>query len=281
MEKQNPSENSSTNKCPSSPSDDSHTLNPANNNMQGESLMKTPWQVLEELACSDDGGNEGDVGGEAPAAVAVGAGAGSSMVVDGRVASEGMLEMKKRKVSDVRDPPSGKPTCPVCHKEFPTWKGAFGHMRAHPDREYRGFFKPPVFDSPSSTQDHPLSDNKGDSAKKSIPEVNSGEKGSASLPVQVLMFDLNEPVDEAGSSHAAEPAEEKSAEERKGLGFDLNETPPPEDYDMMNLSTSYPLFPLYPYVLTVVYRKNKKKRGSFNMQVYHVDTIYPQNKTKA
>jgi len=149
--------------------------------------MKTPWQVLDELRgeSSDDGGengvgggnsnyrrgkngvgggsgdrnnngirgrsggengNGGEVGG---GAVAVGGGGGMVEVVESGVVREGVVG-KKRKTSIVRDPPTGKPTCPLCRKEFTTWKGAFGHMRAHPDRDYRGFFKPPVFESPSN-----------------------------------------------------------------------------------------------------------------------------------
>eukprot|EP00256_Glycine_max_P051886 XP_014617994.1 protein argonaute 2-like [Glycine max] len=324
MQNQNPSEDDSTKKSPSSPSDDtSHPTN-NNNNPQGESLvMKTVWQVLEELGGSgddsdgdsgfgdgapvavavggggdDNGDGDGSVGGGAtvameksdddsdnngdnsgsnlavavvvgggdgsgssgvgatvtvsvavsggggnhgggssggggggPVAVSVAVGGGSTVVESVVVSTEG-VQGRKRKTSIVRDPPTGRPTCPLCQKEFPTWKGAFGHMRAHPDRDYRGFFKPPVFGSPSSTQDQPPRDDKvagDDSAKKSSGEVNNGEKGSASSHVRVPMFDLNEPIEEEGSSHAAEPAEDMSSEEGKGFGFDLNEMPPAED----------------------------------------------------
>nr|KYP66564.1 hypothetical protein KK1_012861 [Cajanus cajan] len=102
--------------------------------------MKTPWQVLEEL-CG---------GSSTPVAVAP--------------VSEGVLQPKKRKTSEVRDPPRGKPICPVCNKEFTSWKAAFGHMRAHPNRDYRGFYKPPAFPSSSSSKDQPppsANNNKG------------------------------------------------------------------------------------------------------------------------
>ncbi|KAH1224115.1 hypothetical protein AAZX31_11G083200 [Glycine max] len=179
------------------------------------------------LSDGDYGGSNGS--GGSPVAVAVAVGGGSTVMESVVVGTEG-VQGRKRKTPLVRDPPTGRPTCPLCQKEFQTWKGAFGHMRAHPDRDYRGFFKPPVFGSPSSTQDQPPSDGKGDdSAKKSTGEDNTAEKGSASLPVRVPMFDLNELIEEDGSSHAAEPAEDMSTGEGKGSGFDLNEMPSAED----------------------------------------------------
>ncbi|KAJ7960466.1 Zinc finger protein [Quillaja saponaria] len=37
---------------------------------------------------------------------------------------------------------SGKPTCRVCKKTFPTMKSLYGHMRSHPEREWRGMHQP-------------------------------------------------------------------------------------------------------------------------------------------
>ncbi|MED6133787.1 hypothetical protein PIB30_031448 [Stylosanthes scabra] len=54
---------------------------------------------------------------------------------------------RRRKAPQIKDPPTGAPICPVCNKTFHCWKAAFGHMRTHPDREYRGFFRPPNFSS--------------------------------------------------------------------------------------------------------------------------------------
>ncbi|XP_061346028.1 uncharacterized protein LOC133291734 [Gastrolobium bilobum] len=146
------SPSSSSPQQPPPPSDDVDTV--VNPTEEGSELnLKTPQQVLEELnAGSDILGDEVSQSG-VPVAMEVG---GSIMVMEGPVLSEG--RGKKRKPSDVRDPPSGTPACPICHREFLTWKGAFGHMRKHPDRNYRGFFKPPHFESPSTTRE-PL--NKG------------------------------------------------------------------------------------------------------------------------
>ncbi|CAJ1930650.1 unnamed protein product [Sphenostylis stenocarpa] len=282
MEKQNPSLEPLSNKSPSSPSGDTLTpiINPTSNNLQGESIMKTPWQVLEELcgeSSDDDSGGEDDLGGGSgnyrreengvsggssddnnnndgvggrssggapPVAVAVavggdGGGSGGRMeMVEGAVVKEGVLA-KKRKTSIVRDPPMGKPTCPLCFKEFPSWKGAFGHMRAHPDRDYRGFFKPPAFGSPSSTKGNKGNTSQsGDGENKSTGEVNHGEKGPSLPPIQALMFDLNEPP---AKENAAEPVAEKTDEngmifrfdlnaaEGSVVGFDLNKMPSAEE----------------------------------------------------
>ncbi|XP_020216085.1 zinc finger protein ZAT2 [Cajanus cajan] len=201
MQEQNPSENSPSN-------DDA----PNPQGGEGE-IMKTPWQVLEEL-CG---------GSSTPVAVAP--------------VSEGVLQPKKRKTSEVRDPPRGKPICPVCNKEFTSWKAAFGHMRAHPNRDYRGFYKPPAFPSSSSSKDQPppsANNNKGGGAKKTnaasdgTDEVDSGGgKEVTPSPNQLFGFDLNEPVEGLGSSHAVE----EGVQEEKDLGFDLNEMPPAEDHE--------------------------------------------------
>jgi len=161
-------------------------MNPMKKNVQGESTMKTPWQVLDELRgeSSDDGENDvgGGSGNHRRGKNGVGGGSGGEngnggdvsggggvppvAVVESGGVREGVMG-KKRKTSVVRDPPTGKPTCALCLKEFPTWKGAFGHMRAHPDRDYRGFFKPPVFGSTSSTQHHhPLKKGNTSESKK-------------------------------------------------------------------------------------------------------------------
>ncbi|KAM7495687.1 hypothetical protein LguiB_030296 [Lonicera macranthoides] len=47
-----------------------------------------------------------------------------------------------------------KPTCSLCGKSFPSKKSLFGHMRCHPDREWRGIQPPPApprTNSPSPT----------------------------------------------------------------------------------------------------------------------------------
>lgn len=189
MEKQNqPSKDSTTPTDPKTPpsspqhpppsDDDSNKVDPSGaSRSTGETkIMKTPLQVLAELASSESseshegGGNGGGGGsgsggglslgggGSGGTSLALAVGGGPMTVVQEPPAGEG--RGKKRKGSEVKDPPSGKPSCPLCFKEFSSWKGAFGHMRKHPDREYRGFYKPPV-STPSSAARESLGGDQG------------------------------------------------------------------------------------------------------------------------
>ncbi|WCJ32802.1 C2H2-like zinc finger protein [Euphorbia peplus] len=56
--------------------------------------------------------------------------------------------VKKRKVAQM-DAPKSEPICSLCGKKFATWKGVFGHLRAHPERPWRGAFPPPKGDTAS------------------------------------------------------------------------------------------------------------------------------------
>lgn len=108
---------------------------------------------MEELRGRAAGGGGGGRGGVVAAAAAAvgGLGLGGRVVMKGR-GRQVQDGKKKRKPSNIIDPPSGTPKCEICLLEFSSWKAAFGHMRAHPERPYRGFFRPPDFSSPSSTQ---------------------------------------------------------------------------------------------------------------------------------
>ncbi|XP_054808766.1 uncharacterized protein LOC129310892 [Prosopis cineraria] len=176
-----------------------------------------------------------------------GAAAGSSealVSVEGGVAAAAEKQGKqKRKASQLSDPPPWPPKCNECGKEFPSWKAAFGHMRAHPDRDYRGFFKPPTSSSSSSPTRQRV--RLGDNINRGV-EQGGGEikRASSASGTRGVGFDLNQPmmeeVEEESNSEAAERSEAHDSsssalvlrnEEQKKVGFDLNQLPPSEEDD--------------------------------------------------
>ncbi|KFK30213.1 hypothetical protein AALP_AA7G232500 [Arabis alpina] len=62
---------------------------------------------------------------------------------------EGEVVKKARKKgsSTLTHPPEGPPICNICRKEFVSWKGVFGHLRSHKNRDYKGYQPPPTFNA--------------------------------------------------------------------------------------------------------------------------------------
>ncbi|KAJ4913988.1 zinc finger (C2H2 type) family protein [Raphanus sativus] len=104
------------------------------------------------------------------------------------------------------NPPEGPPKCNVCGRSFLSWKAVFGHLRAHTDRGYFGFFPPPTF-------------NAAVEASGAAVAASCGGRGLG-LGTGGLNFDLN-----------ADPVDDE--EEETGTGsapkFDLNRSPPQDE----------------------------------------------------
>ena len=113
----------------------------------GESI-RIPWQMME---LTSGGGSAGE-GGSSAVTVAAAVPVMGNLVekamekpglgVEG--GSSGNKGKQKRKMSELKDPPSGNPICPECGRQFASWKSVFGHLRIHSGRSYTGLFPPPV-----------------------------------------------------------------------------------------------------------------------------------------
>ncbi|KAL5569089.1 hypothetical protein UlMin_025664 [Ulmus minor] len=114
--------------------------------------------------------------------------------------SEGARSQRRRR-AEVVAPPGVDPNCRVCGREFGSWKALFGHMRSHPERQWRGAFPPPVEQRHSQEE-----------------QAGAGEGGAEEGRV-AWEFDLNYRPEDAGTS--------SSLEEGGGdADWDLNALPP-------------------------------------------------------
>ncbi|XP_028776683.1 uncharacterized protein LOC114733390 [Neltuma alba] len=204
-------------------------------------------QVVDPTPVGDGSSVAGAAGGEGGSSAAVVSVEGGVMVVEGgsSVASKPGEKpgKQKRKSSQLSDPPPWPPKCNECGKEFPSWKAAFGHMRAHPERDYRGFFRPPTSSSSSSPTRQRVRLAAGENINTGVEEQGGGQKGGSSGAGGVG-FDLNQPTTEEVESSNSEAvqrnqaldstslaAERSAAQEEKKVGFDLNELPASEEDD--------------------------------------------------
>ena len=122
------------------------------------------------------------------------------------------------------DVPSCAPTCYVCKKTFASWKGVFGHLRAH-RRQTPGAFPPPTFTPEGS------------------PERNIGDKSLKEQLAPTLLNLARETMQKMSqdSNTNTTVATGVASPLRRGLDIDLNElttnvlldlnNPPPPEKD--------------------------------------------------
>ncbi|XP_038882231.1 zinc finger protein ZAT4-like [Benincasa hispida] len=116
---------------------------------------------------------------------------------------------KGKKKGELIDPPSTEPKCATCGKTFGSWKAVFGHLRSHPEREYRGAFPPPKIWEEMLRQET--------ARRQHADEGSSGhvEGAAAGMSGRGIEIDLNDPE---------EPEADKDE-----FPFDLNMPAPEND----------------------------------------------------
>lgn len=72
-----------------------------------------------------------------------------------------------------------KPTCIICGKNFPSMKSLFGHMRCHPERDWRGIHPPSSMAKNSSSSSSSVSDADPPKIDAQMGLLASGEKNRA------------------------------------------------------------------------------------------------------
>lgn len=81
-----------------------------------------------------------------------------SSAVKGAGSSSSAKTGKQKRKSGELDAPKGEPRCPLCGSRFGSWKGYFGHLRVHPERDWSGAFPPPTFDPGEEMADEQFQD---------------------------------------------------------------------------------------------------------------------------
>ncbi|XP_061971450.1 uncharacterized protein LOC133694050 [Populus nigra] len=168
------------------------------------------------------------------------AGEGSSLRKRSGKGEESSPHVSKKAKGEMDINPDAEPTCSTCGRTFASWKAVFGHMRAHPDRGWRGAFPPPEW-SPEKPNDQ-----QGDqSALRSqlaprllslaidtLNQMKHDQGHEAGSSTNRRNFDLNtEPPRESESNSGS------SSPPSGGNRFDLNK-PPKADHNDGNEGAS-------------------------------------------
>ncbi|KAJ6928377.1 hypothetical protein NC652_012469 [Populus alba x Populus x berolinensis] len=177
-----------------------------------------------------------------PSVAATGvAGEGSSLRKRSGKGEESSPHVSKKAKAEMDINPDSEPTCSTCGRTFASWKAVFGHMRAHPDRGWRGAFPPPQW-SPEKPNDQQGDQNalRSQLAPRllnlAIGTLNQmkqdrGHEASGSSTNR-RNFDLNtEPPRESESNSGS------SSPPSSGNRFDLNK-PPKADHNNGNEGAS-------------------------------------------
>ncbi|XP_022132655.1 uncharacterized protein LOC111005461 [Momordica charantia] len=120
---------------------------------------------------------------------------------------------KGKKKGELIDPPSTDPKCATCGKIFGSWKAVFGHLRSHPERDYRGAFPPPKMWEEMLRQEA-VRRQHGQDQGSSTTEMGTGTSSPSGRGIGI---DLND------------PEKPHSPPDKGGFPFDLNMPAPESD----------------------------------------------------